>query len=316
MVSLNKSALDVIAPLLADPELYGVQVEAGPGGCACVDFGIKARGGYRAAILFSKACMAGMGEVWIGSADYGDFPLSTVNVAVTTPALSCMASQYAGWAISRDNYFAMGSGPARALKSGEEIYQQIDHKEKSSTAVLCLETGDKPPEDVVGYILEKTGVPASGLYMLIAPTSSITGSVQVSARVVETAVHKMHEIGFRLDHITAGCGSAPVAPVHPDGLVAIGRTNDCVLYGGTAHMTVDCDDEFIEEKINLIPSLSSSDYGRTFKELFDEYGDFYSIDPLLFSPARITVSNARTGSFFAAGSVNPGMLDRSFGLKP
>ncbi|MDH5636958.1 MAG: methenyltetrahydromethanopterin cyclohydrolase [Nitrospinota bacterium] len=315
MVSLNQSALDVIGPVLANPGLYGVHVEKGPKGATFLDFGIDAPGGYPAAIIFSRACLAGMGDVTITSVDYGAIALPTVNVSVALPTLSCMASQYAGWAISQDTYFAMGSGPARALKADEKIFEEIDHKETGKIAVLCMETNKKPPEEVVNYILKKTGAPPEELYLLMAPTSSITGSVQVSARVVETAVHKMHEIGFKLGQITAGSGAAPIAPIHPDGLEAIGRTNDCVLYGSTAHMTVDCDDAFIVEKIGEIPSSSSKDYGRTFKELFAEYGDFYNIDPLLFSPARITVANARTGSFFSAGSINPTMLAKSFGYK-
>ncbi|MDH5510191.1 MAG: methenyltetrahydromethanopterin cyclohydrolase [Nitrospinota bacterium] len=315
MVSLNQSALDVIRPVLANPELYGVRLENGPKGAKFLDFGIDAPGGYPAAIIFSKVCLAGMGEVTITSVDYGAIALPTVNVSVGLPALSCIASQYAGWAISLDTYFAMGSGPARALKTGEKIFEEIEHEESCKVAILCMETSKKPPEQVVDYILRKTGAPPEGLYLLMAPTSSITGSVQVSARVVETALHKMHESGFKLDQITAGCGAAPIAPIHPDGLEAIGRTNDCVLYGGTAHMTVDCDDAFIVDKIDQIPSFSSKDYGQTFKDLFAEYGDFYNIDPLLFAPARITVANNRTGSFFSAGSINPQMLAKSFGLR-
>lgn len=315
MISLNESALRALRPALDDPEVYGVHVGTERRGVTLLDFGIKAPGGYPAAIIFSQVCMAGMAETHISSADYGGLPLPTVSVASGAPTLSCMASQYAGWSIARGQYFAMGSGPARALKADEEIFKEIDYKEVSQTAVLCLETSKKPPEEVIEYILEKTHVEPWKLYILMAPTNSLSGSVQVSARALETAIHKMRAVGFKLKDIVAGSGSAPIAPIAPDPMEAIGRTNDCVLYGGVAHITVDCDDAFLQEKIGQIPSSASKDYGGTFKELFKRYGDFYKIDPLLFSPAQVTVANRRTGSFFTAGRINPEMLGKSFGAK-
>jgi len=314
MVSLNDSALEAIRPALENPGLFGVRVET-LHGATLLDFGIATPGGYTAGLIFSNTCMAGMGQAWIGSADYGAMALPTIHVASGAPSLALMASQYAGWAISKGKYFAMGSGPARALKGDEEIFKHIPHKEISQTAVLCLETSKTPPKEVIEYIFAKTGVTPGGLYILMAPTSSVTGSTQISARVVETTIHKMHTVGFELKDIIAGCGSAPIAPVSPDGMEAIGRTNDCVLYGGSAHITVDCQPGFLEEKIGQIPACASKDYGRTFKELFAQYGDFYKIDPLLFSPARVSVANVRDGSFHTAGKIDADMLARSFGAR-
>ena len=86
-----------------------------------------------------------------------------------------------------------------------------------------------------------------------------------------------------------------------DDLTAIGRTNDAVLYGGRAWYTVRTEDAQIESVIEQLPSAASRDYGAPFGELFQRYGgDFYKIDPLLFSPAEIAITNAR-----AAGPSTP-----------
>ena len=65
---------------------------------------------------------------------------------------------------------------------------------------------------------------------------------------------------------------------------------------------------------NALPSQSSRDYGRPFIETFKSYdGDFYAIDPLLFSPAEVVVTSRQTGRDIHAGGVNPALIDLSFG---
>ncbi len=309
--SLNKNAQVACKLLISHPDKYNVTVDRTGQGTTIIDCGIKVKGGYDAGFIFSSVCLAGLGVVEISGPDAGggDFPM--IKVTTEQPIEACMASQYAGWAIKKKSFFGMGSGPARALYAGEELFKEIDHKEKSDTAVICLETGDYPTEEVINYIGEKTGVTAENLIILLAPTASDVGSVQISARIVETAIHKMHEIGFELATIKSGVGVAPIAPVADDDLTAIGRTNDCILYGGEVTIDVDADDEFIKSKVDQIPSCSSKDYGKTFLELYKEYGDFYSIDPMLFSPAVITVRNVSSGKEYKAGKMDEGLLKTS-----
>jgi methenyltetrahydromethanopterin cyclohydrolase len=62
-----------------------------------------------------------------------------------------------------------------------------------------------------------------------------------------------------------------------------------------------------------LPSSTSRDFGRPFAQLFRQFkGDFYAIDPLLFSPAEVIVTARQSGESFHAGRRDPALLDASF----
>ena len=283
-----------------------------------LDAGAEVDGSLEAGRLFSEVCLGGLADVQLRQLQLDDLTLPGVEVSVHQPLLACMASQYAGWAITvpatahSKKYFAMGSGPARALHRGDPIFAAIDYRDPSTVAVLTLESNRLPSADVAGWVAGKCCVPADRLFLLVAPTASIVGSVQIAARIVETGLHKMHEVGFDISSVRSGFGSCPLAPVAADDLTAIGRTNDAVLYGGRAWYTVHTEDVLIEQVIERLPSVASGDYGVPFGELFRRHGnDFYKIDPLLFSPAEITITNSASGRTFRAGGVNTAVLRAS-----
>jgi methenyltetrahydromethanopterin cyclohydrolase len=230
------------------------------------------------------------------------------------PMLACMAAQYAGWSVSQDDYFAMGSGPARALiRAEKELYEELGYNDQAKVAVLCLETGTAPTPAIADYIAERAGVAPANLTLLVAPTACTVGGVQVAARVVETGLHKLHEIGFDLHKILTGFGTCPLPPAAKNDIRAIGRTNDAIMYGGQVYYTVKADDEELAELIPRVPAATSSDYGAPFYDTFKGYEfDFYKVDPLLFSPAEIFVTNVVSGHTFHAGQVNADVLRKSF----
>ncbi|OIQ51534.1 Methenyltetrahydromethanopterin cyclohydrolase [Pseudodesulfovibrio hydrargyri] len=289
-----------------------------PNGATVVDAGIKATGSLEAGRLMGEACLAGCGSVGWTEIHFGDEVHPGVRVVVDRPKAGCMASQYAGWAVSLDDdgagspYFAMGSGPARALYGHEPIFEHLGYAESADEAAIIFEGSKLPTEAVAEKVARDCGVTPENLCMLIAPTASLAGSVQIAARVVETGLHKLHELGFDLDAVLSGYGTCPVPPVAKSDLRAIGRTNDAVLYGGTVWYAVDCEDADVERIIERVPSSSSKDYGTLFYDLFKRYdGDFYKIDPMLFSPARVIVNNVRSGRVFTAGRLDGEMYMRS-----
>jgi methenyltetrahydromethanopterin cyclohydrolase len=223
-----------------------------------------------------------------------------------------MASQYAGWAIKLERYFAIGSGPARALHAGEEIYRHLDYRDQSETAVLMLEGRELPGVEVASFVAEKCGIKPEQLILLVAPTASLVGSVQIAARSAETGLHKLTELGFDVRRVTSAFGLCPLAPVAADDLHAIGRTNDAILYGAQVFYSVRAEDNELAALIEKVPSASSRDYGVPFYDLFMRFkGDFYQIDRLLFSPAQVQINNLNSGHTFRAGRLNPSLIESS-----
>jgi methenyltetrahydromethanopterin cyclohydrolase len=152
--------------------------------------------------------------------------------------------------------------------------------------------------------------------LLVARTASLAGTVQIIARSVETALHKLHELGFELRRIVKGWGVAPLAPVADNDLAAIGHTNDAILYGAYVELSVSGDVASLQELGPRVPSSASPDFGRPFAEIFTRYDhDFYRIDPMLFSPAVVRFYNVDTGSTFDFGRMAPEVLAESFGTR-
>jgi methenyltetrahydromethanopterin cyclohydrolase len=311
-LSLNDRALELADRLAADAEASRVEVTTLSNGARVIDC---REGGFAAGRAFAEICMGGLGEVTYAPVVIEGRWLPGLTVTTDRPAVACLAAQYAGWRVDREGYFAMGSGPARALIRAEELYDDLGWDESASAAVLCLETREPPPAEVAGFVAERAGVPPSALTLLMAPTASVAGGVQIAARVVETALHKLHEVGFDVRRVVAGFGSCPLPPVAGDDMAAIGRTNDAVLYGGQVHLTVeaDDDDDALRELVERLPASASSDYGEPFGKVLKAADfDFYAIDPLLFSPAQIRLTSTGSGRSFEAGRVNLEVLERSF----
>jgi methenyltetrahydromethanopterin cyclohydrolase len=310
--NLNSQAEQIAQEIVADAERLRVGVRK-VGGATVIDCGIEALGGLEAGRLLAEVCMAGLGTVEImpGSADL--WPGPAVVVRTDAPVAACMAAQYAGWKLQHEKFFAMGSGPMRAAAGKEELFDRIGYREKSAAAVGVLETRSFPPEEVLRSLAEACAVPLEQLTVLVAPTASQAGGIQIAARSVETALHKLIELGFDLSRVESGFGTAPLPPVARDDLAALGRTNDAVLYGAEVTIWLRGDDESLRQIGPRIPSSASADYGEPFAEIFKRYGgDFYQIDPLLFSPAVVTLMNLGTGNSFRFGHTLPRVIHRSF----
>jgi methenyltetrahydromethanopterin cyclohydrolase len=317
-LSVNRLALNLVNRLCDQADELGVLVKKMPSGTTLIDAGIKAQGGYVAGQTITEICLGGLGKADVTYKRYSDLGLPSIFVYTDYPVISTLGSQFAGWQIKSGKYVAMGSGPARALSlKPKELYEKIDYEDISDVAVLVLETSKEPPEEAVAKICEECNVDAENLFLVLVPTSSVAGSVQISGRIVETGLHKLTELGFDPKLVTHACGYAPLAPVHPKMAQAMGRTNDAIIYGGTAYYTVSCDDdEELKRLLGKAPASASKSYGKPFMEIFKEAGyDFYKIDPGLFAPAVFVINNSKTGKTFRAGKIDVDVFKKSIKLQ-
>ncbi|HXG77744.1 MAG TPA: methenyltetrahydromethanopterin cyclohydrolase, partial [Methyloceanibacter sp.] len=240
-----------------------------------------------------------------------------VTVHTAQPVLACLGSQYAGWALSgEDNgkkFSVLGSGPARAIGSSEKLFDELDYRDRSESAVLVLEADRPPPSALVEQVAKACKLSPEQLTFIYAPTTSLAGTVQIAARCLEVALHKAHELHFPLDEIIDGLATAPLPPPAPDFVAAMGRTNDAIIYGGRAQLFVSSGAQEAKTLADHLPSLRSKDYGKPFADIFAAVkGDFYAIDRMLFSPAMVTVTSLKTGQSFESGRIDEAVLSRSF----
>ncbi|TKT69353.1 methenyltetrahydromethanopterin cyclohydrolase [Aquamicrobium sp. LC103] len=311
---LNETAHRIADDMAGNAEHLRITVAEGPMGARLIDAGAAVLGSIEAGLGIARATMGGLGEVNAAIDRTAEkWPLN-IEVRSSQPVLACLASQYAGWSLSDGGYFAMGSGPARALARVEPLFSSLGYRERADAAVLVLETSEPPVEAIVEKVSQATGVAADRLTFIYAPTQSLAGTVQIVARVLEVALHKANDLGFPLERIVDGAGAAPLPAPHPDFLTAMGRTNDAIIYGGIVQLFVKgpaADAEALAEKL---PSSASREYGEPFSDIFKRFkGDFYAIDPLLFSPAEVIVTAIETGETFRSGGRDLAMLERCLG---
>ncbi|MEJ8823378.1 methenyltetrahydromethanopterin cyclohydrolase [Variovorax humicola] len=313
--SVNTLARPLVERLLAEAGMLDVQVRPDESGVCIVDAGIAVQGSVAAGLLIGEICMGGLGQAHLSVSGEAGWP-TWIEVRSSQPVLACMGSQYAGWSLAASKeetggkkFFALGSGPARALAGKETLFDDIGYRDTAGTGVLVLEVDRPPPRVIIDKLLRDCRLSAEGLTLILTPTSSLAGTTQVVARVLETALHKAHQLGFPPGNIVGGAGAAPLPVPSPDGVEAMGRTNDAILYGGRVHLNVRGDDAAARELARQMPSRNASDHGRPFADIFKaaDY-DFYKIDGALFAPAEVWVSNIDSGNTWHAGGLDMALL--------
>ncbi|MFB0561667.1 MAG: methenyltetrahydromethanopterin cyclohydrolase [Candidatus Lokiarchaeia archaeon] len=319
VISVNLQAKIIVDKMVENSQLLQVEVIKTKSGAHVIDAGVNSRGSIVAGELAAEVCLGGLGKARVVTIQYDDVFLPSIMVSTNYPPISTLGSQFAGWRITNGEkkFYGMGSGPARALSlKPKKLYKEIDYQDEADVAVLFLEADKLPNEEIVEVISEGCKVEATQLYLVVAPTSSIVGSIQISGRVVETGIHKISEVGLDPKKIVYANGSAPIAPIHPDSTKAMGRTNDQIIAAGHVNLFVDTDsDEELDEIVKKTPSGVSKSYGKPFYQTFKEANfDFYNIDPGIFAPASILVNNIKTGKTHLAGKIDIPLLKKTNGI--
>ncbi|MFX1308669.1 MAG: methenyltetrahydromethanopterin cyclohydrolase [Promethearchaeota archaeon] len=327
-VKINELAKQIVEDLIENKEIYKTEVYTLENGATILDMTNASWSGGK---LVGEICMGGLGNIDFSYYNLDGHFIPSVNVYTSEPIISCIASQLAGWnvklkkEIEKDGqikkkvmFQSLGSGPARSKSKVEKIFEELNYTDDSNCAVIVFETPKLPNEEVMDIIANKCGVDTSDTYAVCAPTSCLTGSIQVAARIVETGIHKLHEIKFPLNLIRDGFGTATIAPIAKDDLGAMGRTNDSISAAGLTYYTINVEKEREGELFELLkkaPANTSPSYGKPFLETFKAANyNFYDIDPGLFAPAKYTITNTKTGNTITVGKVNNELLKQSYGL--
>ena len=319
--SLYRLTQPLLRRLIDEAAALRLRVEITAEGCTLVDAGIDCDGGIAAGLRIAEICLGGLGSVTLGgNGPFRHWPWS-LSVHAAHPVLACLGSQLAGWQLSvgsgKDSYQALGSGPGRAVARKEILFDELDYRDVADGACLVLEVEKRPPPALIEKVAKDCGLLPRQLTLILTPTKSLAGTVQIVARVLEVALHKLHELGFPLSGVIDGMGTAPLPPPASSFVAAMGRTNDAIIYGGAVQLFVDAPDADAERLAKELPSVGSRDYGRPFAEIFNSYkGDFYAMDKLLFSPARVTVTALASGRSFHGGALDEALIDKSFGHVP
>lgn len=317
-ISINTQTQKIVDHLIANAHELRLGVSKDSTGVTLIDAGINHLGGLEAGRLISEICLGGLGEVSLTHTNTApNWPLS-VYVHTSNPVLACLGSQYAGWQLSHGEgkgaFYALGSGPGRAASLREPLFKELAYEDKADKVSLVMEVDKNPPSELLSKMAEQCGVKPENMTVILTPTRSLAGVVQVVARVLETALHKAHELKFPLERIIDGAGSAPLSPPIPDFVQAMGRTNDAILFAGRVQLYVAGSDEDAKELAANLPSNTSKDYGKPFAKVFsDAEYDFYKIDQMLFSPAQVSVTAVESGQTFFGGEINLDLLKESFG---
>ncbi len=310
---INKYTNKLVRMLIEDSDRLNLLVSDGPIGSKVIDAGIKVDGSIEAGLKISEICLGGLGKVSLVPKQNTPTTSYEISVFASQPVLACLGSQYAGWSLSSKDFFSLGSGPVRAIAQKEKIFEEVNYKDSSSSTCVVLEVDKLPPKEIVEKISQDTNIKSENITFIVTPTTSICGNIQVVARVLEVAIHKIHELKFPLEKIVHGYGFAPLPPIANNFLTGMGRTNDAIIYGGIVQLTMKGSDEDLKKLSKKLPSDNSIDYGKPFKEIFESYGgDFYKIDGSLFSPAAVIINSQESGKSFSSGKINEKLIKTSF----
>lgn len=313
--SVNRAAVGMIREAIARADALSIRVAKSASGATLVDMGLECPGSWEAARIFVEAGLGGLGRAGFGKFALGARTLPSIEVWVDHPVLATVASQAGDWKLGDGEFAPIGSGPARAIAHMDQWSTRAQYTDDRAEAVVIqLQTTHVPSDDVCRYVAEACQVRPENVYVVYAPTGCLVGSVQVASRTVEQVMVKLLVHEYDIHTVKYGWGVAPVAPIAPDEGEAMGRVNDCLIYGGTTMLYADGDDEAIEAVVSrLCFDVHAGElWGLPFARIFEKFGrNWFQVPHLVDSPAHVLINNLRSGRTFVGGQINYDVLKRS-----
>jgi len=308
-ISLNKQSQAILNTLIQNAESLQVKVHKLSNGTRVVDAGVNVPGSLRAGLLISRVALGGLGEVTMTEEEYDGLNLPTVHVMVDQPALSLFCCQYPVPTIPLGAYKGIWSGPGKIhLRQPKQVFNLIDYSEPSKVAVFLVQSDQLPDSKVTSSLAKLCRVEPSQLSLVVVPTQSVAGAVQVAARVLEDplgrAVKVLH---YPLNRIKAMVGSAPLSPVYAGIWRKPGLTTDDMLFYAS-RITFFIEARPSDDLQNLAMNLTSAvlpRFGMSFYEMLKEVDFvFERLDSPSYASASITIYDMTSGRLYQAGRLH------------
>jgi methenyltetrahydromethanopterin cyclohydrolase len=266
-------------------------------GVKLIDAGVNVRGGFSAGLRMIELSTANLSTASLVMAELDGELWPHVEIRSDQPYWGCFISQSGNRAISVDETKTIYSGPACLLADREGFKETHDASDDSDCAVLIMEGDVLPDNTVCEALADRCRVIPSHLGIVVAPTASLAGVVQIAGRSVEATLQKLDILGIDPTMIRSAVGRCPAASPGGDALQALGRVNDVLVRGSQVWLAADGPGSI--ELLSMLPEIiasTSRDYDRPFLEILAEAGQFFQIDKSYFGPAEISIVNLENGS--------------------
>ncbi|MEM3087386.1 MAG: methenyltetrahydromethanopterin cyclohydrolase [Halobacteria archaeon] len=282
------------------PEL-GVATSTLSNGARVVDAGVSAPGSTEAGLLAARVTLGERARVELRK----EGGRTWVHVESEDPALATLGCQFAAWMVPMGDSRGMASGPGRILaRKPKLLYEKLGLSERSDVAVFFLEADRLPTPDVADFLARGCGLEPRALRMVVAPPASPAGLVQICSRALENGMLRLYNEGFPVGKIRKARGRAPLAEP-PPGKDPVPSLNDNIRFSGEATAEVEWSPpEELEGWAARAVTAGTPEEKKPFARILEEaMGDFRNIAVRVFSPAKFTFVETRSGKRFGAGKI-------------
>lgn len=293
---LNKNSWGSFINFYDNAALFNCEAVEKPCGARVIDAGVNVRGGFSAGLRVIELSTACLSTATINLLELDGEPWPHVEIQTDQPYWGCFVCQSGNRALSIDEPKTIPSGPACILADHDHIGGELGITDDSDCAVMILEVGVLPDDSACKALAERCGVIPSRLGIVIVPTASLAGIVQITGRTVEVAMHKLDNLGVDIRKISSGIGRCPIlSPVSADP-EAISRVNDVMVCGSQVWLASSgLDREVFTALIPKVPASAHPYYGKPFAEIYAEAERFFEVDKSYYSPAEISIIDLENG---------------------
>ena len=279
-----------------------------PGGRPGVQGGKAARAASTPAPRSAKSAWAGS-ATWPTRRSRWGRDMAGLTVWTDQPARAWPRSTPAGRSRWTNTLPWVGPAPAHA-RVERELFEKLEYAEEAAHGVV-LETRTLPTDEVAAWVAQKARLRPSQLTFVVAPrpvSRAARRSPRASSRPGCTRWRRSASTSAAS---SSGIGTAPLPPVAKNDLRAIGRTNDCILYGGQAATPSGPGMRSWPSSRRRSPRRRRATTGRRSTRSSSATRAILQDRSLLFSPAEVWLTSIESGRTFHAGRLNAEVLTAS-----